>query len=217
MRSYQQFCGLARALDVLGERWTLLLVRNLLLGPKRYSTLLEGLPGITTNLLARRLQDLTDEGIVAKTKLPPPANAVVYELTSAGLLLEPVIMELARWGGRYMDGPRRGDTVEIGWGLLSLKRRYRGGLDCTVDLAIDERRFALRFEQAYLDVKERCADRPDVTVRGSVETFRSLWFSRDPESARSLKEAGALIVEGQGATWNHVVRALPPIPLPALC
>src|SRR6187549_2526493 len=91
-RSYHQFCGLARALDVVGERWTLLLVRNLLLGPRRYGDLLEELPGITTNLLAKRLRALCEHGLVEKTALPPPAAIPVYALTEAGAALEPAIM-----------------------------------------------------------------------------------------------------------------------------
>jgi DNA-binding HxlR family transcriptional regulator len=218
-RSYQQFCGVSRALDVLGERWTLLLVRNLLLGPKRYGDLLEGLPGITTNLLARRLHDLSARGLVTKTKLAAPSGAVAYELTPDGLALEPVIMELGRWGARYMDAPRKGDTVDIAWGLLSLKRRYRGGLACTIDLVIGERRFSLRFEDTSLDVKERASDRPDVVVRGSPEAFRKLWFAygspKGPASARELRDSGALTIEGNEPTWNHAVRTLSPPHVPA--
>src|SRR5207249_7630269 len=91
-RSYKQFCPLARSLDILGERWTLLIVRNLLVGPQRYTDLLEGLPGIGTNLLSARLKDLETEGIVARRTLPPPAASIVYELTELGWGLEdPVI------------------------------------------------------------------------------------------------------------------------------
>src|SRR3712207_3261653 len=97
-RSYDQFCGLAKALDVLGERWTLLVVRELLLGPKRYSDLLEGLPGIGTNLLAARLKALEASGLVGRRRLPPPAASNVYELTERGRALEPAIFELIRWG-----------------------------------------------------------------------------------------------------------------------
>src|SRR3712207_6674695 len=97
-RSYDQFCALAKALDVLGERWTLLVVRELLLGPKRYSDLLEGLPGIGTNLLATRLKTLEANGLVARRRLPAPAASTVYELTDRGRGLEPALYELMRWG-----------------------------------------------------------------------------------------------------------------------
>src|SRR6478735_2738073 len=125
-RSYHQYCGGARALDVVGERWTLLIVRNLLLGPRRYSDLLAELPGITTNLLAKRLRELCAAGVVERRRTSTPLRAEVYALTPEGAALEPVIMELGRWGGRFLDRPRASDTVNIGWGLLSMKRRYRG-------------------------------------------------------------------------------------------
>src|SRR5215211_4757632 len=97
-RSYGQYCAMARALDVLGDRWTLLIVRELLTGPKRFKDLLEGLPGIGTNLLAGRLKDLAGAGVLRRTTLPPPAGSSVYELTERGRELEPVLMGLARWG-----------------------------------------------------------------------------------------------------------------------
>src|SRR5690349_12744259 len=91
-RSYQQFCGVARALDVVGERWTLLIVRNLLLGPRRYGDLLAELPGLTTNLLAKRLREMELVGLVEKRELPPPAASTVYALTADGAALEGVVM-----------------------------------------------------------------------------------------------------------------------------
>src|SRR3954465_14659960 len=97
-RSYNQHCAMARALDALGERWTLLVIRELLPGPKRYKDLLEGLPGIGTNLLAARLRDLEAAGAIQRRMLPPPAGAVVYELTDSGRELESVVLDLARWG-----------------------------------------------------------------------------------------------------------------------
>ena len=119
-RKYRQFCGVARALDRVGERWTLLVARNLLLGPKRYSELIEGLPGITTNLLAKRLREMTAFGLIEKR----PKD--LYALTQLGATLEPVIMELGRWGGRFLVDPRRDDRRNIGWALISMKRRYLG-------------------------------------------------------------------------------------------
>src|SRR5689334_14040601 len=151
-RNYKQFCGLARALDRVGERWTLLIVRNLLLGPRRYSDLLEGLPGITTNLLAARLREMERTGLVEKRKAPPPVRAQVYELTAAGRALEAAIMELARWGGRFLSQPDPRDRMNIGWGLLSMKRRYTGGLRLRAELRIGARTFELGFEPVYLSV-----------------------------------------------------------------
>src|SRR6188768_1690946 len=161
-KSYRQFCGVARALDRIGERWTLLVVRNLLLGPRRYSDLLAETPGITTNLLAKRLRELCAAGIVERRRTSAPLRAEVYALTPEGETLEPVIMELGRWGGRFLDRPRAGDTVNIGWGLLSMKRRYRGGLSLVAGLCVGERRFELEFSPSYLGVYEREPTRVDV-------------------------------------------------------
>jgi len=109
-RTYQQHCGLARALDVVGERWTLLIVRELLLGPRRYGDLLDTLEGITTNLLAKRLKEMTETGLLEKRHAEPPVAGELYTLTEAGAALEPAIMELGRWGGRSISGAARGAT-----------------------------------------------------------------------------------------------------------
>src|SRR5436305_7874524 len=101
-RSYDQYCAVARGLDVIGDRWTLLLVRDLLLGPKRYKDLLEGLPGIGTNLLAARLRELERAEVIERHALPPPAGSTVYQLTPTGEALQPVMMSIGRWGGRFL-------------------------------------------------------------------------------------------------------------------
>src|SRR2546427_938425 len=112
-RSYNQFCPAARALDAVGERWSLLIVRDLLAGPKRFKELREGLPGIATNLLSSRLRSLEREGVLRKTELPPPAGSVVYELTERGLALQPLLRELASWGTPRLGKPRRTDSVDL--------------------------------------------------------------------------------------------------------
>jgi DNA-binding HxlR family transcriptional regulator len=208
-RSYDQFCSLARALDRLGERWTLLIVRNLLLGPRRYSDLLAELPGITTNLLAERLQGMESGGLVARRTASGPARASLYELTPLGAALEPVIMELGRWGGRFMDAPKKTDTVNIAWGLLSLKRRYRGGLRAVVEFRIGERRFELGFEPTYLSVQERDAARPELRVSGELAAFQD-WLFRDV-SASSLRRSGRLAVSGDARSWQRLLRAFSPL------
>jgi DNA-binding HxlR family transcriptional regulator len=206
-RNYKQFCGLARALDHVGERWTLLVVRNLLLGPKRYTDLMEELPGITTNLLAERLRELERVGLLVKRKASAPVRATVYELSPMGRALEPTIMELARWGGRFMAQPGR-DTVNVGWGLLSLKRRYRGGLELVVELDIAERVFELAFSPRYLAVTESRAARPNLTVRGSLAAIRSwLFLGADPDA---LRARGELVVAGPDAAWRALASAFEP-------
>jgi DNA-binding HxlR family transcriptional regulator len=118
-RSYDQYCPAARALDVLGERWTLLIVRELLLGPKRYTDLVGGLPGIAPNVLAERLRHLQATGLVERTSLPPPAASMVYELTPLGEGLRPVLLSLMNWGIHLLGAPKPGESANPGW-LLQL-------------------------------------------------------------------------------------------------
>ena len=99
-RSYGGQCGVARSLDVIGERWALLIVRELLVGPKRFNDLLAGLPGASPNVISQRLRELTGHGVICQRELPPPARVHVYELTDWGRELEPVILHLGRWGDR---------------------------------------------------------------------------------------------------------------------
>lgn len=119
MKRYDQYCPIAHALNVVGERWTLLVVRELFYGPKRYTDLVDTLPGIGTNILASRLKELESNGLVEKRKLPPPAASTVYELTREGLLLRPVLHELARFGARLM-GPPPPNALGEGWLLHAL-------------------------------------------------------------------------------------------------
>ena len=109
MKRYQQLCPVARALDVVGDRWSLLIVRDLLVGPKRYSDLQSGLPGISTNVLATRLRELQEVGIVDKRELPAPAAVAVYELTEAGLALGPSVGALRAWGAQHAPPGQPGD------------------------------------------------------------------------------------------------------------
>src|SRR5215210_6138515 len=144
-RSYGQYCTVARALDVVGERWTLLLVRELSTGPKRFKDLLEGLPGIGTNLLAARLKTLEAERIVQRATLPPPAGSNVYELTELGRSLEPVIVTLSRWGARLLDTPREEDDLRAGWAAFAVRsaigRGAVGGRPSTYEFRIDGEAF----------------------------------------------------------------------------
>jgi DNA-binding HxlR family transcriptional regulator len=114
-KHYEQYCPVAHALDLVGERWALLVIRELMPGPKRYTDLAEHLPGIGTNILASRLRDLEAGGIVEKRTLPPPAASRVYQLTPYGLELRPVLRELALWGARSLGPPTHEDELYPGW------------------------------------------------------------------------------------------------------
>ena len=142
-RLYHLFCGVARSLDFVGERWTLLIVRDLLLGPRRYSDLLDGLPGLTTNLLASRLQSLEEDGILKKVKLPPPTPSTVYCLTPLGEELETTVLSLCEWGNRFLNRPTEVETVDLGWTLLRLKLLYAGGFYLTFEVHSQDRVYSV--------------------------------------------------------------------------
>lgn len=116
---YDQFCPLARAAEVLGQRWNLLVVRELLLGPQRFADLRRRLSGVSTSVLTERLTELEASGVVERRELPPPAARDVYALTAHGERLRPILAELARWGLRWMTTPKRGDHVEPEWVRLA--------------------------------------------------------------------------------------------------
>ena len=117
---YPQFCALARAAELIGERWTLLIIRELLLGPKRFGDLQEHLDGMSPTLLTARLAALIDSNVVHRITLPRPVNAQLYELTDIGREIQPAIRELIRWGGRFLFPPVPGDAFEPDWVLLGL-------------------------------------------------------------------------------------------------
>lgn len=127
-KSYGQFCALARALDHIGDRWTLLVVRELLIGPKTYRDLHRSLPGISPNLLVERLRNLTADGIVVRGDGPARSKAVVYRLTDAGVELQPAVSELIRWGARWMASGPQGDHVEAEWAMLALRALLEGAV-----------------------------------------------------------------------------------------
>jgi DNA-binding HxlR family transcriptional regulator len=122
---YAQFCALARAAEILGERWTLLIIRELLLGRKRFSDLSDRLSGVSPTVLTARLNALIEQGVVQRATLPPPFNAQVYELTPVGLGLRPAVRELIRWGGHFIFPMRPDDEFDPDWGLLALDANAR--------------------------------------------------------------------------------------------
>ncbi|WP_326696958.1 helix-turn-helix transcriptional regulator [Streptomyces sp. NBC_01754] len=144
-RSYDQFCAAARALDSVGDRWTLLIVRELLAGPRRYTDLHADLPGVSTDVLASRLRDMEQGGLAVRRKLPPPAAASVYELTAHGRGLLPVLAALTRWGAPALAERRPTDAVRAHWFALPLLSAM-DGLVCsgTVEVRLDEGEFHIR-------------------------------------------------------------------------
>jgi DNA-binding HxlR family transcriptional regulator/putative sterol carrier protein len=201
-RSYKQYCAVARALDIVGERWTLLIVRELLTGPKRFKDLLEGLSGIGTNLLAARLKDLEGYGVVRRATLPPPAASKVYELTEPGRSLEPVIAALGRWGLEVLGTPEREDDLRPAWAVVAmrsaLKQEAARGLQETYEFRIDEEAFHLRVKDGEGEALQGPAVDPDLVVRGSTQAFLAL-VAGQLESAEAL-ESGEIQIEGEQET-----------------
>ncbi|MGW0332564.1 winged helix-turn-helix transcriptional regulator [Streptomyces sp. NPDC003011] len=140
-RSYDQYCSAARALDVVGDRWTLLIVRELLGGPRRYTDLHADLPGVSTDVLASRLKDMERDGLTTRRRLPPPGAAYVYELTGRGRELLPVLQALGRWGQAGLGERRPTDAVRAHWFALPLLRSLEG--EGLVDVRLEEGNFHL--------------------------------------------------------------------------
>jgi DNA-binding HxlR family transcriptional regulator/putative sterol carrier protein len=197
-RTYDQYCAVARALDIVGERWTLLLVRELLTGPKRFKDLLEGLPGIGTTLLTTRLKELEGHGIVRRVTLPPPAGSRVYELTDLGRSLEPVIMALSRWGLRLLGAPRHEDDLQPGWAMVALQSTLKplaaSGTRETYEFRIDDEAFYVRAEGEEAEIRQGPAADPDLIVGGDTETFLSVAAGR--LSPAEAVDTGAIRAEG---------------------
>lgn len=144
-RSYDQYCAAARALDVVGDRWTLLIVRELLVGPRRYTDLHADLPGVSTDVLASRLKDMEREGLTTRRRLPHAAAAYVYELTDRGRELLPVLQALATWGAPALQERRPTDAVRAHWFALPLLRVLAGlGAEGVVQVRLDEGEFHVR-------------------------------------------------------------------------
>ncbi|WP_221351158.1 winged helix-turn-helix transcriptional regulator [Streptomyces beigongshangae] len=143
-RSYDQYCSAARALDAVGDRWTLLIVRELLAGPRRYTDLHADLPGVSTDVLASRLKDMERDGLVTRRRLPPPGAAHVYELTDRGRALLPVLQALGEWGAPLLAERRPTDAVRAHWFALPLLRSLAGLGDGVVQVHLDEGTFHVR-------------------------------------------------------------------------
>ncbi|MBX7549204.1 winged helix-turn-helix transcriptional regulator [Streptomyces sp. tea 10] len=145
-RSYDQYCSAARALDLVGDRWTLLIVRELLAGPRRYTDLHADLPGVSTDVLASRLKDMEQGGLATRRRLPPPGAASVYELTARGRELLPVLQALSTWGAAELGERRPTDAVRAHWFALPLLRALREGSagETIVEVGLEEGEFHLR-------------------------------------------------------------------------
>lgn len=175
---------------MVGERWTLLLVRDLMLGPKRFTELQRGLDGLAPNLLAARLKEMEALGLAEKAPLAD-TRGEAYALTAAGRELEPALHALGQWGFRYLARPDASDRKELAWGLFALKRRYRGiEKPLLAEIRCEGRLFQYRLEEGRADLREGSHGLPDVLLQAEGDAFRGLFFRG--ESAGALRAAGKL-------------------------
>ena len=177
-KTYEQYCPVARALDVVGERWTLLIVRDLLMGPKRYTDLRDGLPGIATDILTARLRTLEQAGLVRRRELPRPAPATVYELTEASLQLRRAILALGQVGLATLAGPKPGEDLRPERIVLGLRVSFRrdefAELTETYELTIDGEPFTVDVGDGAVDTRPGTASNAAIRLRTDVETFVAL-------------------------------------------
>jgi DNA-binding HxlR family transcriptional regulator len=209
MRTYGQYCAVAKALDLIGDRWTLLIVRELLVrGPCRYTDLRNGLPGIATNLLADRLRDLEEAGVVSREEAPPPVATTLFTLTSRGEELAPILRELLLWGMPLMqEGPAPGDVFRGQWmtwaAETSLTDREPDAPGVTIQILADEEPVFLEVSGGAVHVTAGRADDPDVTVRGPVHAVLGLFTGHlDLDGAAAM----GVECEGERSALERVLR-----------
>ncbi|MFF2849081.1 winged helix-turn-helix transcriptional regulator [Streptomyces sp. NPDC058001] len=199
-RSYDQYCAAARALDAVGDRWTLLIVRELLGGPRRYTDLHADLPGVSTDMLATRLKDMERDALVERRRLPAPASASVYELTARGRRLLPVLQALEEWGAPALADRRPTDAVRAHWFALPLRRALTGlGSTGVVDVRLDEGEFHVRVgaDEPYAVYGDGCApEEPD--ARLVLDTGTCVAVGRGDLTLEEAVRAGRVEVMGEG-------------------
>jgi DNA-binding HxlR family transcriptional regulator/putative sterol carrier protein len=185
-RKYDQGCAVAHALDLVGERWALLVVRDLLLGPKRFTDLLAGLPGASPDVLTQRLRELTEAGVLQRRRLSPPAASWVYELTPWGADLAPVVVGLAQWASRSpgmpYDAPLGTDSLMLSLNAL-FDRTAAADLRATIALHLGDERFGVRIADGELAVTRGAVDNPDTTLETDQTTLLSLLRTNRPLDA----------------------------------
>jgi DNA-binding HxlR family transcriptional regulator len=216
-RTYEDGCAAAHGLNLLGERWALLVVRELMLGPKRFGDLRRSLPGISANVLTQRLEELEASRVLQRARLPPPASVQVYELTEWGYELEPIFVVLGRWAARSPSMPD-GLPISVSSVVLSMTAMFDGslaaGFRAVLDLRLDAERFRVRVADGRLTAERGEADAPDVTLETDPGTLARLLY--DGEAVEVAAAAGAARVSGDLATLRRFL-GLFPLPEPVQC
>jgi DNA-binding HxlR family transcriptional regulator len=214
-RKYGEGCAVSHALDLIGERWALVVVRELLLGPKRFTDLRAGMPGASPDVLAQRLRELKEAGVVHQHKLPPPAGTQVYELTDWGAELEPVITHLGRWGSRSSSMPYDADR-SVDSLVLSLRalfdRDAARGFSATITLRLGEDHFSIKVADGQLHVTRGESERATATLDTDAQTLAALLYRGRPLD--DVLRSGEVTIGGETAVVARFLQLLS-LPEPA--
>jgi DNA-binding HxlR family transcriptional regulator len=208
-RRYHQYCPVARALDVVGERWTLLIIRELLLGPRRFTDLADGLPGIGSSVLTTRLTDLQQSGLVAKRTLPRPAASVVYELTDEARGLARVLAALAGWGMSLLGQPHTDDRVRGRWMVLGLAVTAKPEPsipDAIYELRVDDEACHVRSHDGHLRPADGPASNADATITLTTDTLVAI--ASGELEVRSPRADRLIAIDGDTAGAQRLLESL---------
>lgn len=216
-RTYGDACGISRALDLVGERWALLVIRELLLGPKRFTDIREGLPHLSPDVLAQRLRELEQANLVLRRKLPPPASSQVYELTARGAALEAALMELGRWGGANADPPTEDMGMSLEAHIVSLRTLFRpdlaGDLDVTVELRLGNHRYRITVSDGQIEAVRGEATAPDAIIDTDPTTL--IMVLHGHRTLADALDTGDITFEGDAKVVERFLGLFPlPEPVP---
>ena len=198
---------MAYALDIVGERWTLLIVRELLAGPRRFKDLLDGLPGISTNLLSNRLKGLEESGVLRRRTLPPPAASTVYELTPLGEALEEALIAVGRWGARVRPPPQEDELLPgPGAAVLAIKSVFRPeaalGLEESYELHIGDEVIQVRVKDDAVEAQQGPIEHPDATIHTTdMKSYLALLRQQTPPEEALSK--GLVRIEGNAGALGR--------------
>ena len=217
MRTYGDGCAIAQALDLVGERWALLVVRELLLGPKRYTDLAQGLPNASPNVLTQRLGELERAGVLRRRKLPPPVGSRVYELTEWGRALEPTVISLGHWAARSPSGLASDAPVGVDSMMLALRSRFDAGaargLRARYVLGFGEDQFGIEVADDEIEIARGSVERADATIDTDADTLAGvLWGGGELADAQ---RSGRMTIQGDKKAVDRFLRLFPmPEPVP---
>ena len=206
MRSYNEYCAIAQALDVVGERWSLLIVRELLIqGPSRYTDIRHGLPGIATNLLADRLRELEEVGVIEREEAPPPVATTLFKLTDRGRQLEPVLQALGRWGGPMVRRPIGENQFRSHWLAIPLEAHLKDhkpdAPPQTIEIHTADQPMLLEAKGGVIDVRPGKSDHPDLVLTGTASQVLGLLLQQ--LEFHDAKKRG-LVIEGDTKVLKRV-------------